>query len=290
MGGRGAAQPQQPRKGQARPGGGGGHPGLPGEGECRRAVSLPARRIQPPRALEGEKPGDDKGAAGLGAAGAVFSPEKADEGEGGVRPRYPSRARVPLAGVMWLRGRVRPWLSLEEGVGGAGVLHPHPPTPDPAGPGNCRGAPPAALGQELALGGGTLPPPPKGCFGDLVCDPRAPGRGDGDRQRAGGTRGMWPLGLRPPGGGEAAVGWGTRLPVPAERDGGKGKGREAGGGCPAVPSAGPRGVFRAVGSAGAGGPAGGARVPWKILCPAPASGAQGWAGRGARREPQSEAK
>lgn len=79
--------------------------------------------------------------------------------------------------------------------------------------------------------------------------------------------------------------WGGDAPRHPCREGREGKGREEGGGCPAAPSAGPRGVFAAVGSAGAGGPAGRAHVPWKIFCPAPASGAPGQGGCGERREP-----
>lgn len=112
-GGRGAAQP---RLGQAGPGVGGGHAGLPAERGCRWGVSLPARWVQPPPAPGGEKLRNNKGAAGAGLGAAGLSPGGGalPLREGGVGP-----AEVPFAGTAGLgtesggcRGRSGPGFPL----------------------------------------------------------------------------------------------------------------------------------------------------------------------------------
>lgn len=217
----------------------------------------------------GGEPGDNKGAAGagLGAAGpSLGGGALSPTGEGGGGRGRP--AEVPFApgkGSYGCGGRSGPGFSSGRGVGVACAPPPPPPILQASGAHRVRGARSSPLRGDRPH---PLTPSSKGSFGDRLCDLAFPTGGTGGRHGAYDTHPpTTPPGVRPAAvgrvGDKAAVGWGRRRR--------EGRGREEGGGCPAVLSAGRRGVFPRRGQRRAST----AHVPWKILWPAPLRDAPG---------------
>lgn len=254
-------------------------------GDALQCPSSPFSSLQP--SLTGEGLGGwgwgDGSGAGCGSAPALAAPKKVGwargrrwalwtPGKGGCRRGVPFRTRRAL------RGRSPTTTKALSGLGWTAS----PTTPSlPDTP--IFGAPLGVRGQELLL---AYPHSSGRSVGNLVCHLACPtglkGRSRGRRGR--GTEGYWAFGFPdsvPQSWGGSSCGVGMRPPIPAEKEGGEGKGRrgwQPGG-------TGPRGVFPTVGSVGKGGHDL-ARMCSGKFCALPRRGTSR-AERGARREPRS---